>query len=51
LIGDKQGKLADTEIGKSVQHQLGASAALVNRYVKQVATEVLKTSPTRGPKQ
>jgi hypothetical protein len=51
LTGKKKPKLADTEAGKSVQSQMGAPAALVNRYVKQVATEVLKRSPTSGRKQ
>jgi len=51
LTGKKKRKLADTELGKSVQNQMGAPAALVNRYVKQVATEVLKKSPTSGRKQ
>ena len=51
LIGKKKRKLADTEAGKSVQRQMGAPAALVNRYVKQVATELLKSSPTSGRKQ
>jgi len=39
------------EAGKSVQSQTGAPAALVNRYIKQIATEVLKKSPTSGRKQ
>ncbi len=51
LIGKKKRKLADTELGKSVQSQMGAPAALVNRYVKQIATEVLKKSLTSGRKQ
>jgi hypothetical protein len=51
LTGKKKRKLADTELGKSVQSQMGAPAALVNRYIKQIATEVLKKSPTSGRKQ
>lgn len=51
LTGAKKRKLADTELGKSVQSQMGASAAFVNRYVKHVATEVLKKSPASGRKQ
>lgn len=51
LTGKKKRKFADTELGKSVQSQMGAPAILVNRYVKQVATEVLKKSPTSGRKQ
>jgi hypothetical protein len=50
LGGKIKRKLADTEIGKSLQSQMGAPAALVNRYVKQVATEMLKKSPTTGRK-
>jgi hypothetical protein len=34
-----------------VQSQMDAPAALVNRYVKQIAAEVLKKSPTSGRKQ
>jgi len=49
--GKKKAKLADTELGKSLQGQMGAPAALVNRYVKQVATEMLKKSPASGRKQ
>lgn len=44
-------KLADTEIGRTVQRQMGAPAALANRYVKQAAAEVLKKVPTSGRKQ
>jgi hypothetical protein len=51
ITGKKKRKLADTELGKSVQSQMGAPAALVNRYIKQIATEVLKKSPTSGRKQ
>ena len=51
LVGKKTSKAADTELGKSVQAQLGASAVLVNRYVKQAAAEVLKKTPTSGRKQ
>jgi hypothetical protein len=50
LGGKRKRKLADTEIGKSLQSQMGAPAALVNRYVKQAATEMLKKSPTTGRK-
>jgi hypothetical protein len=51
LRGKKKRKLADTELGKSLQGQMGAPAALVNRYVKQVATEMLKKAPASGRKQ
>ena len=51
LSGKKKRKLADTEIGKTLQGQMGAPAALANRYVKQVATEMLKKSPSSGRKQ
>jgi len=51
LEGKKQTELADTELGKSIQSQLGAAAALINRHVKKVATEVLKKSPPSRRKQ
>ncbi len=51
LFGKKKHKDADTELGKSVQAQTGAPAAMVNRYVKDRATEMLKESPTTGRKQ
>ena len=51
LVGTKAGKAADTELGKSVQARPGASAVLVNRYVKQAAAEVLKKTPTSSRKQ
>jgi hypothetical protein len=51
LVGKKAPKLADTEIGKSLQDQLGAPSALINRRLKEVATEVLKHSPSFGRKQ
>jgi hypothetical protein len=50
-VGRAQPKLADTEIGKSLQAQTGAPAALVNRLVKHVAAETLKKAPTSGRKQ
>jgi hypothetical protein len=50
LQGKRKGKLADTELGKSIQSRLGAPAVLVNRYVKQAASEMLKKSPTIGRK-
>ena len=50
-LTDKKPKLPDTELGRSLQSQTDAPAALVNRYVKQVATEALKRSPTSGRKQ
>jgi hypothetical protein len=46
LDGKRKRKLANTELGKSLQNQLGAPAILVNRYVKQAATEMLKKTPT-----
>jgi hypothetical protein len=51
LVGKKASKLAETELGKSVQKQLGASAALIDRRVNEVATEVLKRAPNSGRKQ
>jgi hypothetical protein len=51
LVGKKASKLAETELGRSVQNQLGTSAALINRRVKEVATEVLKRAPNSGRKQ
>jgi hypothetical protein len=50
LLGKIKGKLAETERGKSIQRELGASAALANRYVKRAATEILRKSPTTGRK-
>lgn len=51
LRGKKRVKVADTELGKSIQRRTGAPAALVNRYVKRSATKVLEHSSTTGPKQ
>ena len=51
IPGKKTSPLADTEQGRSLQEQMGASAALANRHVQQFATEVLKRSPVSGPKQ
>lgn len=51
LFDKKKHKDANTELGKSIQAQMGAPAALVNRYVKQGATEVLAKIPTTGRKQ
>jgi hypothetical protein len=51
LAGKKHLKTADTELGKSIQSQTGAPAALVNRYVKHRATQLLEHSPTTGRKQ
>ena len=51
LSGKKKRKLADTELGKTLQGQMGAPAALANRYVRQAATEMLKKSPGSGRKQ
>jgi hypothetical protein len=51
LADKKERKLADTEIGRSLQRQMGIPTALANRYVKRVAAEVLKKSPTSGRKQ
>ena len=50
LRGKRKRKLADTELGKSIQNDMGAPAALVNRYVRQIASEVLKKIPTGGRK-
>jgi hypothetical protein len=51
LIGKKRVKVADTELGKSIQKQTGAPAALVNRYVKRRARQVLEHSPSSERKQ
>jgi hypothetical protein len=51
LIGKKASKLAETELGKSVQNQLGAPAALIDRRVNEVASEVLKRAPNSARKQ
>ena len=51
LTGKKKRKVPDTEAGKALQSQMGAPTALVDRLVKQAATEVLKRSPNTGPKQ
>lgn len=51
LDGKKEPKLADTELGKSMQRRLGASAVLVNRAVKKAASETLKKLPISGQKQ
>jgi hypothetical protein len=51
LAGKKHLKTADTELGKSIQRQTGAPAALVNRYVKRRATQLLEHAPTTGRKQ
>jgi hypothetical protein len=51
LAGKKRLKTADTELGKPIQSQTGAPAALVNRYVKRQATQLLEQSPTTGRKQ
>lgn len=51
LTGKRKPKAADTELGKTVQDQTGAPAALINRYVRHVATEMLEKTPTPGRKQ
>jgi hypothetical protein len=51
LTGKNKRKAPDTETGKAVQSQMGAPTVLVNRLVKQAATEVLKRSPNTGRKQ
>jgi hypothetical protein len=51
LADKRKHKDADTELGKSVQVQTGAPAAMVNRYIKEMATEMLENSPTNGTKQ
>jgi hypothetical protein len=45
LIDKKVPKLADTELGRTIQKQLGAPAAMIDRRVKAVATEFLTKSP------
>jgi len=47
----KTPKVADTELGKLLQKQLGASRALVNRRMEDVASRVLERLPTSGRKQ
>ena len=44
-------KRADTEIGNQLQKRLGASAAFVNRCVKETATEMLNKLPSSSLKQ
>jgi hypothetical protein len=51
LMGKKKRRVADTELGRTVQDQMGAPAALINRFVKQAATKALKKYPASGPKQ
>ena len=51
LLGKKRARLADTELGKHIQSQLGAPAAMINRYTKRAAAETLKKLPTSGRKQ
>jgi hypothetical protein len=51
LQGKRKGKLADTQVGRSLQDQMDAPAALINRQVKRVADEILKKSPATGRKQ
>lgn len=51
LVGKKRLKLAETELGKSIQRRTGAPAALVNRHVKRRATQVLERSPATERKQ
>jgi hypothetical protein len=51
LVGKKSTSPADTELGRSLQNQLGASSRLINRRVKEIATEVLRRSPDSGRKQ
>lgn len=48
---DKVPKAAETELGKSLQQQMGASSTLVNRRMKDVASRVLARLPSSGPKQ
>ncbi len=47
----KERTRADTEAGRAIQEQLGASAVLANRVVKQAAGRILAKTPTSGPKQ
>jgi hypothetical protein len=51
LAGKKRLKSADTELGKSIQKQTGAPAALVNGYVRRRAKQILEHSSTTGRKQ
>ncbi len=51
LVATKNPKLAETELGKTIQKQLGAPAALVDRRLKAVATEILAKSPISSRKQ
>ena len=45
---DKVRKAAETELGKSLQQQLGASSTLVNRRMKDVASRVFARLPSTG---
>lgn len=47
----KKPKVDDTELGKSLQQQLGASGVLVNRRMEDVATRVLERLPSSGREQ
>ena len=51
MAGKRAAKLAETELGRSVQNQLGASSTLINRRVKETATEILRWAPDSGRKQ
>ncbi len=44
-------KLAETELGRTIQRQLGAPAAMIDRRLKAVAIEALMKVPTSGRKQ
>lgn len=50
LVGKRKPKLADTEMGKTLQSQMGSSAALANRQVKRAASDLLKKLPGSGRK-
>ena len=51
LVNKKSVKPAGTELGRSLQAQTGAPAALVNKQVKRIMAEVLEKAPTSGRKQ
>jgi hypothetical protein len=47
----KKRKGVETEVGKDIQKQLGAPAAMINRYLKATAADQLAKMPSHGRKQ
>jgi hypothetical protein len=47
----KKRKSVETEISKYIQKQFGAPAAMINRYVKDAASDQLAKMPSQGRKQ